>query len=318
MDNISPRISFIVPMYNVAPYLSACVESLLQQQVAKEIILVDDGSEDETLALALEFANRYEMIRVIHSQNGGASVARNRGISVARGEFIHFVDGDDYLTACDFNTLCDLANAHQVDLIRFNGVEHFVDGSTQNIRLVCKNATQETGVISTGAEYLRIMCLESVWRPAICWTLIRRDYLCNHHIRFVENNCVEDQLFYLQLLTASEQVKVLEFDWQVYQYRRHANSITQSYSEALFLDHFRMVAMIRDYQQQLGNLSSDLAAPIDNIVMKIYRNALSIFFAFDIPQRIKLAPYFTPTILRALKTYFNDLNQVIDAHFTIN
>lgn len=99
MDNRKPNISVIVPIYNVEPYLRRCVDSLLQQSYADfELILVDDGSPDNCSAICDEYAAADKRVKVIHKTNGGLSDARNAGLQVAQGEYIAFVDSDDWVT----------------------------------------------------------------------------------------------------------------------------------------------------------------------------------------------------------------------------
>lgn len=92
-----PFVSFVVPVYGVEPYLRECIESIMAQQSSWELILVDDGSPDGCPQICDEYANKDERIRVIHQRNGGVSVARNTGLDMVRGEWIWFVDGDDYI-----------------------------------------------------------------------------------------------------------------------------------------------------------------------------------------------------------------------------
>ena len=95
-----PLISVIVPVYNIIPYLPRCVESLTQQTYRNlEILLVDDGSTDDTPALCDRLAQTDDRIRVFHKENGGPSSARNLGLEQAKGEYVGFVDSDDYVDA---------------------------------------------------------------------------------------------------------------------------------------------------------------------------------------------------------------------------
>ena len=139
MENI--KLSIIVPVYNVAPYLRKCVDSLLAQDITDyEIILVDDGSTDDSGAIADEIvrvvmgnrqwaidnetnsqspiANR-PTLRVIHQENSGLSAARNTGIAVAQGDYIMFVDSDDYLQPNTLGTLLVQAERDNLDVLRF-------------------------------------------------------------------------------------------------------------------------------------------------------------------------------------------------------
>lgn len=96
MEN--PSISIIVPVYNIEEYLPRCIESILRQTYTNlQLVLVDDGSKDRSGALCDEYAKKDSRILVVHKENGGSSSARNRGIEVATGEYLGFVDSDDYV-----------------------------------------------------------------------------------------------------------------------------------------------------------------------------------------------------------------------------
>ena len=118
------KLSIIVPIYNVAPYLRKCVDSLLAQDYTDyEIILVDDGSTDNSGAIADEvvseaIGNR-PMLRVIHQTNAGLSAARNAGLAIAQGEYIMYVDSDDYLQPNVLGALMDQVERDQLDVLRF-------------------------------------------------------------------------------------------------------------------------------------------------------------------------------------------------------
>ena len=104
-----PLISIIVPIYNIAEYASECIQSLINQTYKNiEIILVDDGSTDHSPVICDEFAEQDERIKVIHKRNGGLSDARNAGLDVATGEYIGFVDGDDWVDEDMYETLYHL------------------------------------------------------------------------------------------------------------------------------------------------------------------------------------------------------------------
>ena len=117
------KLSIIVPVYNVEAFLSKCVDSLLAQDLPKEdyeVILVDDGSTDGSGALCDTLAAEHGNIRVIHQQNHGLSGARNAGIPAASGDYILFVDSDDYLCPDVLGTLVGLMESKELDILRFN------------------------------------------------------------------------------------------------------------------------------------------------------------------------------------------------------
>lgn len=136
------KLSIIVPIYNVAPYLRKCVDSLLAQDISDyEIILVDDGSADDSGAIADEIVRKTKgngqwaidnetnsqspianrpTLRVIHQENAGLSAARNTGIAAATGDYIMFVDSDDYLQPNVLGTLMEQVEREQLDVLRFD------------------------------------------------------------------------------------------------------------------------------------------------------------------------------------------------------
>lgn len=102
--NNNPKISIIVPVYNVEQYLPRCIDSILYQSFADfELLLIDDGSKDKSGAICDEYAAKDSRIRVFHKKNGGVSSARNVGLDNARGEWLAFIDGDDEITKGYFN-----------------------------------------------------------------------------------------------------------------------------------------------------------------------------------------------------------------------
>lgn len=122
------KLTFIIPVYNVAPYLRKCVESLLKQDYDDyEIILVDDGSTDNSPQICDEYAEKGSPIRVIHQPNAGLSAARNTGILAVRGEYICFVDSDDYWEENVLGGLMAQVEREKLDVLRFD---------YQNVRVV--------------------------------------------------------------------------------------------------------------------------------------------------------------------------------------
>ena len=117
------KLSIIVPIYNVAPYLRMCVASLLDQDLAKneyEIIFVDDGSTDKCPEICDDYNRMFDNIRVIHQKNGGLSAARNSGIEIAQGEYMMFVDSDDYLRPNVLGAVLTRMKDDRLDVLRYN------------------------------------------------------------------------------------------------------------------------------------------------------------------------------------------------------
>jgi len=112
------KLSLIVPIYNIEDYLEKCLDSLIKIKEGKiEIILVNDGSTDGSLDLCLKYRKKDNRIKIINKKNGGLSDARNKGLKEANGEFIWFIDGDDYIS--DVDSLFKYLNKDN-DIIVFN------------------------------------------------------------------------------------------------------------------------------------------------------------------------------------------------------
>ena len=115
--NSNDLISVIIPVYNVEKYLNRCIESVINQTYKNlEVILIDDGSTDNSGKICDEYAKKDNRIKVIHKQNGGVSSARNAGLSIAKGEYIGFVDSDDYIEKDMYEFLYNLLLEHKVQV----------------------------------------------------------------------------------------------------------------------------------------------------------------------------------------------------------
>ena len=115
------KLSIIVPVYNVEQYLDECIQSLLNQTLKNiEIILVDDGSPDNSPQMCDEYAKQDSRIKVIHKVNRGLGYARNSGLEISQGEYVTFIDSDDYIDLKAYKTVCELMDSENLDELRFS------------------------------------------------------------------------------------------------------------------------------------------------------------------------------------------------------
>lgn len=163
-------ISIIVPAYNIAPYLPRCLESLIVQTYRQlEIIVVDDGSTDETGAIIDDWAGKDSRIKAIHKENGGVSSARLAGIAAATGEWIGFVDGDDYAEPEMFAHLLKNAQEHGADISHCGYQMVFPDG---HIDMYYNTGRKELFDHESGIQAL---IRGNYVEPGLCNKLFRRD-----------------------------------------------------------------------------------------------------------------------------------------------
>ena len=173
-----PKVSVIVPVYNVEAYLSRCVESVLAQTLSDfELILVDDGSTDRSGSICARYAAERPLhVRVISQENAGQGIARSAGIAAAEGEYLFFLDGDDFIAPETLQELCALADAHQADLVLF-GLQYVSETGAYLERLL--PLSPEGAVLSLATRPALLLEM-----PSVCTKLIRRGLFTEHGITF--------------------------------------------------------------------------------------------------------------------------------------
>ncbi len=218
-----PKISIIVPVYNVEQYLNQCVESIVGQTYQNlEIILVDDGSPDSCPKMCEDWANNDKRIQVIHKPNGGLSDARNAGIDVASGEYLMFVDSDDFIAANMVMDLYALLNRTNAD-IACGGVYRYCDGKITDIY---NEVIRSDEIVFSGIGQLKNM-LNSQTECAAWGKLYRRPLIGNH--RFIKGRYNEDVIFLFPLYANCS--KVVYTNKRYYYYRDTLGSVTHALSD---------------------------------------------------------------------------------------
>ncbi len=216
---MSEKISVIVPVYKVEPYLRRCVDSILAQTYSNlELILVDDGSPDGCPAICDEYAKADARVRVIHKTNGGLSDARNAGIDAASGDWIAFIDSDDWIEAIMFEKLLSLAIEYDAQ-IAVGGVndEQLIGEETKIIKSTFRGQIE---TVSCGCEEAMCRYFSSSWSA---WDKIYRSSLFDT-VRFPVGEINEDEAIVLQLLNQCQ--TVVYTNEVFYHYIHRASSIT--------------------------------------------------------------------------------------------
>lgn len=212
------KLSVIITVYNREKYIARCLESILNQDLEEyEMIVIDDGSSDGSWALIEEYQGRFpEKIRAFHQKNAGVSAARNAGLSHAKGEYIAFVDSDDWVEENCFGTLYREAKAHDCDVLLFDEDNVYADGTRKRIRAFYPCEEDLTSGKVTAAQYV-------VARPGPVNKWIRREVYFRLKEGFAEGRIYEDLALYPRLGTVADEIYYLACPY--YQCYQSENSI---------------------------------------------------------------------------------------------
>jgi len=226
MADYAPLISVIIPVYNVGEFLCPCLDRLQAQTYRNlEILLIDDGSADDSGARCDEYAAKDPRFQVVHKENGGVSSARNLGLDMARGEYIAFVDSDDLIEPDYFETLLRDAVEQNADVVFCN----MVDIDEQGNRLGENGSIRKKARIDSLEEVLhRIVQNERRHYYMVCASLMKAERIKN--TRFESFAFGEDTYFMFKVLF-SRPVVYLD-DYVGYFYIRHASSATMRTAKA--------------------------------------------------------------------------------------
>lgn len=213
-------ISVIVPVYNVEEYLPRCVDSILAQTYRNlEVILVDDGTKDNSDQICDAYAAKDSRIKVIHKKNGGLSSARNAGMDIAKGEYFGFVDSDDWIEPETYETMLGLALKHDAKMVC--GGRYDVDSATgEKIVGLCPRKEEViSGVDMLGRVFLWDQCDSAAWDKLYHRSLFQE-------IRYPSGLICEDVAIFYRLVELTE--KVVLCDKPLYNYYHREGSITTS------------------------------------------------------------------------------------------
>ena len=241
---MDPLISVIVPVYNVEDYLNRCVESIVNQTYSNlEIILVDDGSTDSSGEKCDEWAEKDKRIVVIHKENVGLSDARNKGLEIAKGEYIGFVDSDDYISIDMYRILFDTITKTSADIAECRWLKFSEENEIQ-----CITVKQDQCIIQFSTEKALLeLILERNHKQTVWNKLYKKRVICNG---FPVGRINEDEFWTYQVFGNANRTALI--DLSLYFYFQRDNSIMHvKYSpkrlDGIIARKERMVYMKKNY-----------------------------------------------------------------------
>lgn len=276
------KISVVIPIYNVERYLDRCLMSILNQTYSElEIILVNDGSTDNSLAIAQRYARQDERFVLVSQSNAGLSAARNTGLEIATGEYVAFIDSDDWIEPIMFEELSLFFQLEEYDFVcfrlQFDNLRrktNFTYGKNYAVKSL-------SGTINILKDALYVKNI-----PTAVWAKIyKRSFLEKYNIQFKEGIVNEDTLFTLQV--ACRAIKVGFVNQVFYHAIEREGSISRSSYERLFVDMHTALVCARE---------EIIAKGVFDVIEPIYqcRYVKSMLYnLLQSVQRLSLAKYKT-------------------------
>ncbi|MEG2895606.1 MAG: glycosyltransferase [Niameybacter sp.] len=249
-------VSIVVPIYNVQTYLPRCLESLLAQTLEDiEIILINDGSKDESLAVCEHYAKQDKRIKVIDQVNQGVSVARNTGLLHARGRYIGFVDPDDWIEPNMYEVMTAQIQAQACSICLCNYYKDDKNSSVPKTLKIKKDVLIQEEIVAhlvsnmVGADDIMPhynFVMGCVWRG-----LYSKNFLTQHEICFEPGiNIMEDLAFNVKALLNAEKICIVR-DY-LYHYIQNPTSILHTYKKNMWEDQMRVHELLEKYIQSAG------------------------------------------------------------------
>ena len=291
------KLSVIIPLYNKEKYIERCLHSLLTQDISPieyEIIIIDDGSKDSGAQIVQGYVEKHSNIHLISQSNQGPSVARNRCLEVANGDYIYFLDADDLLTTNVLDCLLELCKQNNLEILEFNSKETENEALDDLPDIASKKPQQLACPVMDGMSYLS----ENNFRNEVWRYLIKRSFLLNSGIKFLEAmRAYEDLIFTTSVFLRANRISKVNLD--AHRYVKVEGSIVRSKDPKINLKFIHgMVKAVEELYVLIKNLNSS-HENYPNVVNKLKARQQAVVFAL---------------IIRAFKYRlhnWNDLNLIL-------
>lgn len=228
------KLSVIIPVYNVESYLEKCVNSVISQNISNiEIILVNDGSTDSSPSICETFSKMYDYVKVIHKKNGGLSSARNEGIRSANGEYLMFLDSDDWWNknvsvSAILNCLFEDSGC---EMVLFNILNYYEnDGYYKRVENFNFNKIPTNNL----ENYYSFLLNSGNLQVSACTKILLKSFILNNELFFKEGIKGEDNEWMIRLLRSVQKIKVIDEDLYIYRKQRKGSITNTINSKSIF------------------------------------------------------------------------------------
>lgn len=195
-------LSIIVPLYNTEKYIARCLDSLLNQNIPAdkyEILVINDGSPDNGKQLVEKYVSEHPNIKLFDQSNKGLYITRNRGIEIASGKYLYFIDSDDFIAANSLSSIIEYMNEYELDIFGF-GIVATSESSLKPLN-INKSDLKEL-VILDGPTYIS----EKSFRNEVVWYLVNREFLIKNNMTFRKGYGLEDGIFTAELIYNAKRI----------------------------------------------------------------------------------------------------------------
>lgn len=255
---MNPKVSVIVPIYNVDKYLERCLESLVNQSLQEiEIILIDDGSTDNSPLICDKYAKQDTRIKVVHKQNQGLGMARNTGLELASGEYVVFIDSDDFIEKNAYQEMYDMIKSESAEMLITNYYEYVTNTSEKKEMRTVRNAR-----IVEGEEIKKLACQMVGFSPlkkneddigmSVWKNMYLRRLIEDNQIKFYSEReyVSEDAVFQLMIIPKMKKVR-LSTNCYYYYCQNDNQSLSATFRESKFEEYKKL------YQKEYELLESN-------------------------------------------------------------
>ncbi len=288
------KLSILIPMYNAKNYIGNCIESLANQDISEddyEIIIIDDGSKDESVELVNAYIKQHKNIKLHLEPNSGAYTTRNKLLKLAKGDYIYNLDADDYIVRNCLGTLLHIAETNQLDIIGFDTKE---TSDLDKLELPESIASKEAQ-FSTGKAFIEnhLHLRHEIW-----WYFIRRDFMLKHEMTFNTNEYNADVLFTLEALLKTDKVGYLPL--RIHRYVQTTDSLMRSKDFDITKKRIEYIQMmISNSSQLIANLKPAINSETVIKNMTYRRDVFTFFNIFSMFRN----PFTLDYVKESIKTF---------------
>jgi len=275
------KLSIIIPVFNVELYVERCLRSCAEQDISSleyEIIVINDGTRDKSLEICERIAKEYNNITIISQENKGLSVARNNGFAIATGEYVWFVDSDDWIESNCLSELVDRLYEQNLDALLISAANV---NNTKTVRYSSRPDLE--GKVLSGKELLK----SGKWEHCVQFTIYRREFLTINNLFFFPGIFHEDTEFSPRAYYFAERVSII--DRIIYFIYQNPNSITRTVNSKKGFDNILVAESLSIFTKALPK---DIKYVYHNIISMTINNGLNnLYYISDYEIKNKMNKY---------------------------